>query len=639
MAMNMKNKYQNTIYACFTGYTVQAIVNNFVPLLFLTFAKIYNIPLSQITMLITFNFGVQLLVDYLSAKFVDRIGYRVSIVLAHVFSALGLILLTILPDLLSNSFAGLLMAVVIYAVGGGLLEVLVSPIVESCPSDNKEKAMSLLHSFYCWGHVAVVLLSTLFFHFFGIENWKFMAVAWALVPIVNGIAFTRVPIASLIEEGESGMTIRELLKNRLFWILLLMMICAGASEQGVSQWASTFAEKGLNVSKAIGDLAGPMTFAILMGVSRAFYGKFGDRIDLDRFMVGSSGLCILSYLCISFAPTSFLSLVGCAVCGLSVGIMWPGTFSKAASSLRKGGTAMFALLALGGDVGCSAGPTLVGLVTPVVNDNLKIGILAAVVFPVLLILGIFLLRICMTKGAPRGRRNVPKCILFDLDGTLLPMDNDEFTKGYFKLLAKKLVPFGYEPQKLVDAIWQGTGAMVRNDGSRTNEKAFWEEFVKIYGQKALDDEPLFDAFYRNEFQQARTICGENASAVALINEIKEMGYRVALATNPIFPAVATESRIRWIGLEPSDFEIVTTYENSGFCKPNPAYYEFVARMLGVKPEECLMVGNDVTEDMVAEKVGMKVFLLTDCLINRENKDISCYPNGSFADLKRFIKDL
>ena len=384
----MKDKYQKTVYACFVGYIVQAIVNNFVPLLFLTFEKSYHIPLSQITMLITFNFGIQLLIDLLSAKFVDRIGYRISIVLAHVFSAAGLICLVILPDLLPNAFAGLFISVVIYAVGGGLIEVLISPIVESCPSDNKEKAMSLLHSFYCWGHVAVVLLSTIFFRICGIENWKIMALIWAIIPVVNGIAFTKVPIATLIEEGETGMTIKELCRNKTFWILMLMMLCAGASEQGVSQWASTFAEMGLGVSKTIGDLAGPMAFAILMGLARLLYGKYGEKIDLKRFMTYSSILCVISYLCIAFVPVPMLSLVGCAVCGFSVGIMWPGTFSIASASIRGGGTAMFALLALAGDLGCSGGPTLAGFVSSSVGNNLRMGILAAIVFPVLLLMGI-----------------------------------------------------------------------------------------------------------------------------------------------------------------------------------------------------------------------------------------------------------
>ncbi len=388
----MKDKYQNTMYACFVGYIVQAIVNNFVPLLFLTFESSYGIPLSQITMLITFNFGIQLLVDLLSAKFVDKIGYRVSIVMAHIFAALGLAGLVVLPDLLPNAFAGLLIAVVIYAIGGGLIEVLISPIMESCPSENKEKAMSLLHSFYCWGHVGVVLLSTLFFWFFGIANWKILALLWVIIPVCNGILFCKVPIAPLIEEGETGMSLRELCKNRIFWILMLMMMCAGASEQAVSQWASTFAEQGLGVSKTIGDLAGPMSFAILMGSARAFYGKFGDRIDLDKFMQASSLLCIVSYLCISLSPSPLFSLIGCSLCGLSVGIMWPGTFSKASAALRNGGTAMFALLALAGDVGCSGGPTLVGLVTGLASDDLKKGILAGIIFPILLIVGIVSLK-------------------------------------------------------------------------------------------------------------------------------------------------------------------------------------------------------------------------------------------------------
>lgn len=388
----MQQKYQKTIYACFVGYIVQAIVNNFVPLLFLTFEKSYHIPLSQITMLITINFGIQLLVDLLSAGFVDRIGYRVSVVLAHVFAAVGLVGLVLLPEIMPNAFAGLLIAVFIYALGGGLIEVLISPIVESCPTDNKEKAMSLLHSFYCWGHVGVVLLSTVFFGIFGIANWKILACIWALIPVINAFVFAKAPIAPLIEEGESGMTMLDLCKSKVFWVMMLMMLCAGASEQAVSQWASTFAEKGLGVTKTIGDLAGPMTFAILMGSSRAFYGKFGHKIDLDRFMLGSSVLCIFSYLLIVASSIPFLSLVGCGICGLSVGIMWPGTFSKASVALKNGGTAMFALLALAGDLGCSGGPTLVGFVSSAAADNLKAGILVAIVFPVVMAVEIILQR-------------------------------------------------------------------------------------------------------------------------------------------------------------------------------------------------------------------------------------------------------
>ena len=383
----MKDKYQKTIYACFIGYVVQAVVNNFVPLLFLTFEKTYGIPLSKITMLITLNFGVQLIVDLLSAGLVDKIGYRVSIVIAHAASALGLMGLVVLPNLLPNAYTGILLSVMIYAIGGGLIEVLISPIMESCPTDNKEKAMSLLHSFYCWGHVGVVLISTIFFSTFGIANWKILARIWAVIPVLNGIVFLTSPIYSLHEEGEKGLSIRELCSMKIFWVVMLMMTCAGASEQAVSQWASTFAEEGLKVSKTVGDLAGPMAFAVLMGLARLLYGKYGEKIDLKRFMTYSSILCVISYLCIAFVPVPMLSLVGCAVCGFSVGIMWPGTFSIASASIRGGGTAMFALLALAGDLGCSGGPTLVGYVSSMFSEDLKKGILAAIVFPVLLIAG------------------------------------------------------------------------------------------------------------------------------------------------------------------------------------------------------------------------------------------------------------
>ena len=383
----MKYSYDCTMRACFTGYIVQAIVNNFVPLLFLTFQRTYHIPLQQITLLVTFNFGIQLLTDLLSVAFVDRMGYQASMVLAHILSALGLICLTVLPEWMGHPFAGILISVIVYAVGGGLLEVLVSPVVEACPSTHKEKAMSMLHSFYCWGHVGVVLFSSIFFKLAGIENWKLLSVLWAVIPILNALVFTRVPIAPVLPEGEEGMTIGTLFQNRTFWLLFVMMICAGASEQSVSQWASLFAEKGLGISKTAGDLAGPMAFAVLMGASRAFYGNYGEKINLDRFMAVSSVLCILSYLCLVFMPVPVLSLAGCALCGLSVGILWPGTFSRASKALPAGGTALFALLALGGDIGCSGGPTLVGMVSGMCKGNLKIGILAALIFPVLLLTG------------------------------------------------------------------------------------------------------------------------------------------------------------------------------------------------------------------------------------------------------------
>lgn len=387
----MKRNYQTTMRACFTGYIVQAIVNNFLPLLFLTLQQEYAIPLTKITLLITINFVLQLGIDLASAVFVDRIGYRAAAVAAHVFAAAGLVLLTVLPGLLPDAFAGLLIAVMVYAVGGGLLEVLVSPIVEACPTPNKEKAMSMLHSFYCWGSVGVIGLSTLFFAVFGIENWRILAVIWAVIPAANAIVFTRVPIAKLQEDGAKGLSIAALFKNKMFLLMCLLMLCAGASELSVSQWASAFAESGLGVSKTIGDLAGPMLFAVFMGLSRLFYGKFGEKIRLETFMFASGVLCVASYLLITLTGNALAAFAGCALCGLSVGILWPGTFSLTAAGVRGGGTAMFALLALFGDLGCTFGPSVVGFVSDRAGGDLESGILAAVVFPVVMAGGVFFL--------------------------------------------------------------------------------------------------------------------------------------------------------------------------------------------------------------------------------------------------------
>lgn len=388
----MKPNYQRTMYACFIGYIVQAIVNNFVPLLFVTFGESYGIPLSKITLLITVNFVIQLCVDLLSAGLIDRIGYRASVIIAHICSALGLVLLTVLPEQMPDAYTGILIAVAIYAIGGGMIEVLISPIVESCPNDHKEMAMSLLHSFYCWGHVGVVLLSTVFFSLFGIGNWKILALIWAAIPVLNILLFATAPIASLQKAGETGLRPGKLLSDKTFWILLLMMLCAGASEQAVSQWASTFAEKGLGISKTVGDLAGPMAFALLMGTSRLIYGKFGEKMNLNRCMALSTVLCIAAYLSIILIPNPVVGLVGCAVCGFSVGIFWPGTFSNASAAIPNGGTAMFAFLALAGDLGCAGGPTLAGLVSGAFGNNLRAGILAAIVFPLLMLVGLLLLK-------------------------------------------------------------------------------------------------------------------------------------------------------------------------------------------------------------------------------------------------------
>lgn len=386
----MKTNYRHTVYACFVGYIVQAVINNFAPLLFLTFQTSYNISLTKITMLVTFNFILQLCIDLLSAGFIDKLGYRLSMIMAHVLAAAGLFSLTVFPEVFPDPFAGLLASVMIYALGGGLLEVLVSPVVEACPTDNKESTMGLLHSFYCWGHVGVVLLSTIFFAAFGVQNWKILAICWAVLPLMNAIIFKFVPIANLIEEGEESFSFKELIHKKLFWILLLLMMCAGACEHVVAQWASAFAEQGLCVSKTTGDLAGPMLFAAAMGSSRVFYSKYGDKYDLNKYMLTSAGLCIISYLLISLSPFPVLGFLGCGLCGISVGVLWPGTFSLAAKSLRKGGTLMFALLALAGDLGCSAGPTLVGTISSAFGNDLKIGIGTALIFPLLLIVGLIL---------------------------------------------------------------------------------------------------------------------------------------------------------------------------------------------------------------------------------------------------------
>lgn len=385
--VTLKNNYNYTLKASYLGYVVQAVVNNFVPLLFLTFQRSFGISLERITMLVTVNFGIQLLVDLLSARFVDRIGYRACIVAAHVFSAAGLAGLSFIPDIVPGHFGGILICVALYAVGGGIIEVLISPIVEACPTDKKDAAMSLLHSFYCWGAVAVVLVSTLFFRIAGVDNWRLLALIWAVVPALNALLFTRVPILSLTEDGQS-LGIRGLLKSGLFWLFVFIMICAGASEQAMSQWASAFAESGLKVSKTVGDLAGPCMFSVLMGISRAMYAKYSERIHLTAFMTGSAVLCVCSYVLASTAVSPVLGLLGCGLCGFSVGILWPGAFSLASVSCPRGGTAMFALLALAGDLGCASGPALVGLVSGANGGDMKAGLAAAGWIPVILTIGL-----------------------------------------------------------------------------------------------------------------------------------------------------------------------------------------------------------------------------------------------------------
>lgn len=393
----MKSKYQKTLIACYLGFITQAITANFAPLLFLTFHRTYQISLGRIAFISTAFFFTQLLVDLFCAKYVDRIGYRRSVIASEVFSAAGLIGLAFLPSLLPDPYVGILISVIIYAMGSGLIEVLVSPIVEACPFDNKDSVMSLLHSFYCWGSVGVILLSTIFFAIFGIENWRILACIWALIPLYNTFNFISCPIESLTEEGE-GFSIRQLFHIPIFWIALILMVCAGASEISMAQWASAYVESALGISKSIGDIIGPCLFAVMMGTSRSFYGKYGEKIDLMKFMIGSGALCLVCYLLSALAPLPFLNLVGCAVCGFSVGIMWPGTISIASKKIPLGGTAMFALLAMAGDLGGSVGPGIVGFVTQNANDNLKVGMLAGCVFPTVLVLSVLLLKRKRAEG-------------------------------------------------------------------------------------------------------------------------------------------------------------------------------------------------------------------------------------------------
>lgn len=396
-----KFNYNHTIRACFVGYVIQAMVNNFVPLLFVFFQGEYNISLSQIAFLVTANFAVQLTVDLLGAFIVDRIGYRISMFFAHICIALGFFCLTVLPDIFDNSYVGIIISVGLYAIGGGLLEVLVSPIVEACPTENKQSVMSLLHSFYCWGHVAVVGISTIFFAVFGITEWRWVAGLWILVSLINGFMFLFVPIYSLVDEKDEGIPLTGLLKSKMFWILMLMMFAAGASELSVSQWSSAFAEAGLRVNKSVGDLAGPMFFAVMMGISRVLYSRIADKINLEKMMIYMAGLCVISYLIISLSPVAAFSLIGCGICGFAVGIMWPGTFSIASDIMRKGGTALFALLALAGDLGCGGGPTIVGTVADITKKGIGAGILCGVIFPVIMVIGLFVLD-SMKKNRENG---------------------------------------------------------------------------------------------------------------------------------------------------------------------------------------------------------------------------------------------
>ena len=389
--------YRKTLLACYLGFITQAIAANYAPLLFLTFKNTYEISLDKIALIPMIFFLTQLLTDLAAIKFVDKIGYRTCVVASQILSAVGLILMAILPELLPIPFMGILVSVVLYAIGSGLIEVLISPIVEACPFENKEGMMSLLHSFYCWGSVGVILGSTIFFAVFGIENWRVLTLIWAFLPLYNTFNFISCPIERLVEDGE-GMRVSQLLRLPLFWLLALLMVCSGSSEISMGQWASAFTESAMGVSKTIGDLAGPCMFAVFMGLARVLYGKASEKIDLTKTMLMCAILCVICYLVASLATVPILGLLGCALCGLSVGIMWPGTLSISAQKCPTGGTAMFAFLALAGDLGGSIGPSIVGIFSNLAGGNLKIGLLIATLFPLSLILGLLILKKYVNKS-------------------------------------------------------------------------------------------------------------------------------------------------------------------------------------------------------------------------------------------------
>ena len=386
---NQKN-YKKTLIACYLGFVTQSISANFAPLLFLTFISTYGITLEKIAMIPMVFYLTQLLIDLAATKFADRVGYRTCVVASQVLSAVGLVLMTILPEVLPVPFIGILISVVFYAMGSGLSEVLVSPIVEVCPFENKEGMMSLLHSFYCWGAMGVILGSTLFFTIFGIENWKILTFIWALVPLYNTFNFINCPIERLLENGKS-MGISKLLKTPIFWLMIILMVCSGASETTMAQWASAFTESAIGVSKTVGDLAGPCLFAMFMGISRILYGKFSEKLDLVKVMLICGIMCAGCYLLASLSSLPILGLAGCGICGLAVGIMWPGSISISSQKCPRGGTAMFAFLALAGDFGATVSPAMVGGLSEMAGGNLKTGLLVATIFPVILVVGLIVL--------------------------------------------------------------------------------------------------------------------------------------------------------------------------------------------------------------------------------------------------------
>lgn len=396
----MKINYKTTLYSCYIGYITQAIINNLAPLLFIIFQNQFHITFEMLGSLILINFVTQLAVDIITVKIVNHFGYRPLMILAHTSAALGLISLGVLPNILPNPYIGMIFSIVLYAIGGGLIEVLVSPIVDSIPGDNKSGAMSLLHSFYCWGQVGVVLITTLLLFFIGRDKWTIITVLWSLIPITNIFLLMRVPLMSPVpEEGQTP--IRKLFTRKAFLLIMIIMICAGASELTMSQWSSLFAEKGLNVSKVFGDLLGPCLFAIFMGIGRMSHGLWGSKIKLEKLLVASALLCVSCYLITVFSPYPILSLIACGLTGLSVSLMWPGAFSIASNRFPSGGASMFGILAVCGDLGCASGPWISGIISnkvaklnignPLADQlALKTGLLMGTIFPAILLICLLL---------------------------------------------------------------------------------------------------------------------------------------------------------------------------------------------------------------------------------------------------------
>ena len=382
----MKNNFKFTMGSCFLSYITSAVIVNFIPLLFVKFQTDYALSASKLALLVTVNFIVQLTVDLLGAKYVDRIGYRPAMVAANILAAVGLIFLAFLPSVLSVPYLGILISVIVFAIGGGMLEVLVSPIIDAIPTETNNMRMSLLHSVYCFGHGAVVLFSTVLFKLLGIDNWRILSLIWAVIPAVSAILFLFCPIVS--QQGdEKKSTLPKLLKIPFFWMFIFMMLCSGAAEQGLAQWASYFAEKSLNISKSTGDLLGPCLFAVLMGAVRVIYGIIGKNLKAEKYLLISGLVGFCGYILSSVSNIPLFSLIGCGLCGVGVAIMWPGLIDLSKKYCTVGGTAMFALLAFGGDIGCFIGPQTVAVVSDLSGGNIGAGFAVSTVFPLCIVAG------------------------------------------------------------------------------------------------------------------------------------------------------------------------------------------------------------------------------------------------------------